>query len=139
MPTQQLTLISLFQVRPGMEEVAKQAVMELIPQVIAEPTCINVNFHQDPNDKTRFMFYENWVDKEVFEGEHSQTPYLQKYLPIDCGGLRNARMVEGLGDFIRFMIGGMKLGIIRHNFGSSASRSEKPALRWAGSRLSVTL
>ena len=30
--------------------------------------------------------------------------------PIDCGVLRNARMVEGLGDFIRFMIGGMKLG-----------------------------
>lgn len=29
---------------------------------------------------------------------------------IDCGSLRNARMVEGLGDFIRFMIGGMKLG-----------------------------
>lgn len=80
MLTQQLTLISLFQVKPGMEEVAKQAVMALIPQVIAEPTCINVNFHQDPNDKTRFMFYENWADKEVFEGEHSQTPYLQKYL-----------------------------------------------------------
>lgn len=30
--------------------------------------------------------------------------------PVDCGGLRLARMVEGLGDFIRFMIGGMKLG-----------------------------
>lgn len=29
---------------------------------------------------------------------------------IDCGALRNARLVEGLGDFIRFMIGGMKLG-----------------------------
>lgn len=30
--------------------------------------------------------------------------------PVDCGLLRNARMIEGLGDFIRFMIGGMKLG-----------------------------
>ena len=30
--------------------------------------------------------------------------------PVDCGELRRARMVEGLGDFIRFMIGGMKLG-----------------------------
>lgn len=29
---------------------------------------------------------------------------------VDCGGLRYARMVEGLGDFIRFMIGGMKRG-----------------------------
>ncbi|MBD6620887.1 F420-dependent NADP oxidoreductase [Komarekiella sp. 'clone 1'] len=30
--------------------------------------------------------------------------------PVDCGELRRARMVEGLGDFIRFMIGGRKLG-----------------------------
>jgi predicted dinucleotide-binding enzyme len=30
--------------------------------------------------------------------------------PVDCGELHRARMVEGLGDFIRFMIGGRKLG-----------------------------
>lgn len=30
--------------------------------------------------------------------------------PVDCGGLRNARLLEGLGNFIRFMIIGQKLG-----------------------------
>lgn len=30
--------------------------------------------------------------------------------PIDCGPLRSARLLESLGDFIRFMIGGMNLG-----------------------------
>ena len=29
---------------------------------------------------------------------------------VDCGGLRNARMLEGLGDFIRFIIIGQKQG-----------------------------
>lgn len=32
------------------------------------------------------------------------------FCAIDCGPLRSARMLEGLGDFIRFMIGGMQLG-----------------------------
>ena len=32
------------------------------------------------------------------------------FSPIDCGSLRNARMIEGLGDFIRLAIGGMQLG-----------------------------
>ncbi len=32
------------------------------------------------------------------------------FSPIDCGPLRSARMIEGLADFIRFMIGGMQLG-----------------------------
>lgn len=32
------------------------------------------------------------------------------FSPIDCGSLRNARMIEGLGDFIRLAIGGVQLG-----------------------------
>lgn len=32
------------------------------------------------------------------------------FSPVDCGVLRSARMLEATGDFIRFMIGGMKLG-----------------------------
>lgn len=30
--------------------------------------------------------------------------------PVDCGGLRNARLLEGMGDFIRLMIIGQNLG-----------------------------
>lgn len=33
------------------------------------------------------------------------------FSPVDSGPLRSARMLEGLGDFIRFMMGGMKLGV----------------------------
>lgn len=32
------------------------------------------------------------------------------FAPLDCGALRSARMLEGLGDFIRFAIAGMQLG-----------------------------
>ena len=32
------------------------------------------------------------------------------FQPVDCGELHRARLVEGLGDFIRFAIGGRKLG-----------------------------
>ncbi|MFB2981867.1 NADPH-dependent F420 reductase [Microseira sp. BLCC-F43] len=32
------------------------------------------------------------------------------FVPIDCGMLRNARLIEGLGDFIRFMIIGQQQG-----------------------------
>lgn len=32
------------------------------------------------------------------------------FKPIDCGPLRSARLLESLGDFIRFMMGRMKLG-----------------------------
>lgn len=32
------------------------------------------------------------------------------FTPVDCGELRNARLLEGLGDFIRLMIAGQKMG-----------------------------
>lgn len=32
------------------------------------------------------------------------------FSPVDCGPLRSARMIEDLGNFIRFLMGGMKLG-----------------------------
>ncbi|KYC35474.1 F420-dependent NADP oxidoreductase [Scytonema hofmannii PCC 7110] len=32
------------------------------------------------------------------------------FTPVDCGELRNSRLIEGLGDFIRFLIIGQKLG-----------------------------
>ena len=32
------------------------------------------------------------------------------FVPVDCGGLRNARLIEGLGDFIRFVMIGQGQG-----------------------------
>ncbi len=33
------------------------------------------------------------------------------FTPVDCGGTRNARLLEALGDFIRLMMRGMDLGL----------------------------
>ncbi|MDJ0635973.1 MAG: hypothetical protein QNJ34_22495 [Xenococcaceae cyanobacterium MO_188.B29] len=32
------------------------------------------------------------------------------FIPVDCGELRFSRLLEGLGDFIRYLIIGQKLG-----------------------------
>lgn len=80
MNNKQVTVLILFQAKPGMEETAKKEVMALIEPVIAEPACINVNLHQDPDDRTRFMLYENWADKDYYTGEHMQASHLQAYL-----------------------------------------------------------
>lgn len=75
-----VSVLILFQAKLGMEEMVKQEMMRLIPPVIAEPQCINVNLHQDPDDRTRFMLYENWADKDYYTGKHMQTSHLQAYL-----------------------------------------------------------
>ena len=80
MNNKKISVVISFQAKPGMEEELKQEMMQLIPPVIAEPHCINVNLHQSPDDSTEFMLYETWADKDYYTGEHMQTPHLQSYI-----------------------------------------------------------
>ncbi|ABW31074.1 NADPH-dependent F420 reductase [Acaryochloris marina] len=98
----------------------------LMAESLAEKLAVDV-----PNARVVKAF--NTIAQEVFElspeplQEHQVSVYicgddlearqttmtLAKdigFNPIDCGPLRSARMLEALGDFIRFMIGGMGLG-----------------------------
>ncbi len=50
---------------------------------------------------------------------------------IDCGRLRSAHMIEGLGDFIRFMMGGMKPWFARNYLRQHNTSSSTTATWWA--------
>ena len=76
----QITVLIQYQAKLGMGEEAKQELRSLISAVVSEEACIGINLHQDPNDCTRFMLYENWADKDFYIGEHMQTPYIQSFI-----------------------------------------------------------
>jgi quinol monooxygenase YgiN len=80
MNNNQITVLILYQAKSGMEEQAKQELTSLISSVVSEEACIGIKLHQDPNDSTRFMLYENWADKDFYLGEHMQTPYIQSFI-----------------------------------------------------------
>ncbi len=75
-----ITVLINYQAKLGMEDVAKQELTFLIASVFSEEACIAINLHQDPNDPTRFMLYENWADKDFYFGEHMQTSYIQSFI-----------------------------------------------------------
>ena len=75
-----ITVLIHYQAKLGMEDVAKQELTSLIASVVSEKACIGINLHQDPNDSTRFMLYENWADEDFYLGEHMQTPYIQSFI-----------------------------------------------------------
>jgi len=63
-----------------MEERVKKEIMSVVQRALQEPTCIHINLHQDVNESTRFMLYENWTDREDFENVQMKSPHLQDYL-----------------------------------------------------------
>jgi quinol monooxygenase YgiN len=75
-----ITVLIHYRAKSGMEDTAKQELTSLIASVIIEESCIGINLHQDSNDPTHFMLYENWADKDFYIGEHMQTPYIQRFI-----------------------------------------------------------
>jgi quinol monooxygenase YgiN len=74
-----LTVVGKIKAKPGMEEKVKEELLALVPPTRTEPGCINYDLHQALDDKSSFVFYENWLSKKDLD-EHLQMPYLQAFL-----------------------------------------------------------
>ena len=75
----EFAVIVSLHVKPGTETEFLRLLMPVIDGVRTEKTFINNFLHQDPDDPTRFMVYENWADKDEFlhrpdEARLSQAP-----------------------------------------------------------------
>ena len=75
MPQNQVTVVARFKAKANMIEEAKQALAALVDPTHSESGCINYDLHQDSNDPTQFLFYENWKSQSDLD-EHLNKPYL---------------------------------------------------------------
>ncbi len=64
MNPEKLTVIAIFQARPGKEEELRTALIKLIAPTLREHGCFNYDLHEAKNEAGKFLFYENWESKE---------------------------------------------------------------------------
>lgn len=74
-----ITVVAVFKARAGMEAAARDAVLGVVAPTRAEAGCINYDLHQNPDDPSILMLYENWVSKRALD-EHLAMPYLKDLL-----------------------------------------------------------
>lgn len=74
----QLSLAVVIKAKEGHEETVKNACIGLLEPTRKENGCINYTLHMDPNDKGRFMFYENWESKELWD-IHLTKPHIKAF------------------------------------------------------------
>lgn len=63
MAEKKLTVLARVKARPGMEERTRRALLALVAPTRKEEGCINYDMHQSQEDKSLFLFYENWTSK----------------------------------------------------------------------------
>lgn len=74
-----LTVVARIRAKAGMEERVKEELLALVGPTRTEPGCHNYDLHRDLEDRSLFLFYENWQSKKALD-EHLQMPYLQAFL-----------------------------------------------------------
>lgn len=79
MADQEVSVIAEFRAHTGKEATLKKELIALVGLSRSEPGCITYILHQSVEDKTCFMFYENWVNKKDLN-EHLQKPYIKRFM-----------------------------------------------------------
>lgn len=78
MSKQQLTIIARILVKAEKRELVQSELMKLIEMTRAEEGCINYDLHQDNENPNLFLFYENWVSRELWQ-KHMETAHLAAF------------------------------------------------------------
>lgn len=79
MENKRVTVFARMKAKDGMDENVRKELISLVPQTRSEASCINYDIHQAVDDKSLFMFYENWCSKKDLD-KHLEMPYLKSFL-----------------------------------------------------------
>ncbi len=65
-------------------ELVKAELLKLIETTRNEHGCIQYSLHQDNTDHTKFLFYEQWQNRELWQ-VHMNADHIQAYLMATDG------------------------------------------------------
>ena len=75
-----IVVLIRYQAQPGKAAQARSELAAITATVVAEePDCLGIRVHQDLNDETLFLLYEQWTDQAAYLGPHMQTAHLQAF------------------------------------------------------------
>ncbi len=80
MSAKNITVVAIFEAKPGKETELKQALIQLVAPTRREPGCINYDLHQLCDSPAKFLFYENWTSKAHLD-IHLKSAHIQALLP----------------------------------------------------------
>ena len=74
MTGEEVIVLGFMTMQPGTEDILLKEIDALVANTRAEPGCTNYDFLQNSSDAHRFVFYENFIDREAFDSHFAQ-PY----------------------------------------------------------------
>ena len=86
MSDKKLTIVARIVAKAGKEALVREELLKLIPPTLEEEGCINYDLHQDNENPTFFLFYENWTSRELWQ-KHMNSAHLGAFVAATEGAL----------------------------------------------------
>lgn len=88
-----LTIVANIKTKADKVELVKAELLKLINITRAEEGCINYDLHQDNENPTHFLFYENWESRELWQ-THMGNQHLKDYMAATDGAVEEFTLNE---------------------------------------------
>lgn len=86
MSTQKLTIVAKILAKPEKRAFVKEELIKLIEPTKQEEGCINYDLHQDNENENLFLFYENWVNRDLWQ-KHMNNAHIAAYAKATEGAV----------------------------------------------------
>jgi quinol monooxygenase YgiN len=88
-----LTIVANIKAKAEKVELVKSELLKLIDITRAEKGCINYDLHQDNDNPSHFLFYENWESRDLWQA-HMDNQHLKDYLDATEGAVEEFTVNE---------------------------------------------
>ena len=88
-----LTIVAHIRAKSDRIDLVKTELLKLIDITRAEAGCINYDLHQDNENPTHFLFYENWESRELWQ-THMNNQHLKDYMTATDGAVEDFTLHE---------------------------------------------
>ena len=91
--TTPLTIVATIEALPEFRDQVKAELLKLIAPTQQEAGFIQYDLHQDNEDPNRFVFFENWESKTLWEA-HMGNQHLADYMKATDGMVANFTLFQ---------------------------------------------
>lgn len=88
-----LTIVAHINAQSDKVDLVKQALERLVPVTRSEAGCLQYDLHQDNENPSHFMFYENWESRELWQA-HMNADHLKEYGTAVAGAIEDFSLHE---------------------------------------------
>ena len=88
-----LTILAQISAESGKEDLVRAELEKLVDITRAEKGCLQYDLHQDNENPSRFLFYENWESRELWQA-HMGNQHLQDYMAATEGAVEEFTVNE---------------------------------------------